>query len=192
MGIETLYSHRHVRDFARYMTSQNNATQAVAAKGAGTNPHFQSTGGAQCIIDGTLVTALTAITTLDMSNAAVALPIEYPLANRADGPQPLAGKVVADDGQFYLLVTSGVDGGDGDSYAYWAHDNLTAEDDAAPTLAVPYYSPAQLTIGLILYDNDGTSGAFTIGTTNVVANDDTYYQLIGPNLLPAPTNWKLS
>ena len=190
MGLETLFAYKGMKDFARYMSSQNMATQAVAAKGAGTNPHFQSTGTAQCIVDGTFVASLTAITTLDMSDAAVALPLQYPLVHRADGPQPLAGKVIADNGQFYILVTTKAAGGDSASYARWAHDNKTAEDDAAPTLKVPYYGPDELTIGLILYDNDGTSGAFTIGTTNVVGADDTYYQLIGPNLLPHIDNFE--
>lgn len=181
MGIETLFSHKAMRDLARYLSSSNSASQAVAAKTAGSDPDFKTTGTAQAIIDGAFVASLTAQATIDMSDVAVA----EPLANGL-GISPLAAKVVADNGQFYLLVTSEADG---TPHVYWAHNSAVAADDVAPTLKVPYYSPDECVIGLILYDNDGTAGAFTIGTTSVVAADDTYYQLIGPSLLPHVDNW---
>ena len=186
MGIETLFSHKAMRDLARYLSSSNSASQAVAAKAAGSDPDFKTTGTAQAVIDGAFVASLTAQATIDMSDAAVAEPLAGNITGNTGAPSPLAAKIVADNGQFYLLVTSEADG---TPHVYWAHTNLVAADDVAPTLKVPYYSPDECVIGLILYDNDGTAGAFTIGTTNVVAADDTYYQLIGPSLLPHVDNW---
>lgn len=191
MGLEILFAYKGMKDFARYMSSQNMATQAVDIVGSADDPDLETTGTAQCIVDGTFVASLAAAALVDLSDAAVALPIEYPLANRADGPQPLAGKVVADNGQFYLLITTNALGDNSGTFVRWAHDSLTAEDDAAPTLKVPYYSPDELTIGLLLYDNDDAAGDLTIGTTNLDADADaTFYQLIGPNLLPHIDNFE--
>ncbi|MHC4643813.1 MAG: hypothetical protein ACYS32_19395 [Planctomycetota bacterium] len=163
------------------------ATQAVAAKNAGSDPDFKTTGTAQCVVAGTFVASLAAQATIDMSDADVAEPLDARLSGSNGLASALAGKIVADNGQFYLLVTTE---SDGTPHVYWAHSNVTAEDDAAPTLKVPYYPAAtELAIGLILYDNDGTAGAFTIGTTNVVAADDTYYQLTGPSLIPHVDFW---
>jgi hypothetical protein len=182
-----------MQDFARYLTSQNNATQAVDVVGSADDVDLETTGGAQCVVDGALVTALSGAALIDCSLAAVALPIEYPLANRADGPQPLAGKIVADNGQFYILITTKAAGGNSGTFLRWAHDSLTAADNVAPSLKVPYYSPDELTIGLLLYDNDSVGGAFTIGTTAWDYDvDATFYQLIGPTLLPHYDNMNVN
>jgi len=193
MGIETLFGYRAMKDFARYMSSQNMATQAIVVKGSADNVAFASTGTAQCIVDGAFVASLTAITTLDLSDAAVALPILPPLARRVDGPQPLAGKVVADNGRFYLLITTKAAGGDSASYCRWAHDSLTAEDAAAATLRVPYYGPDELTIALVAYSNDALTAAYTVGASLLDHDADaTIYQLIGPSLLPHVENMDLN
>jgi hypothetical protein len=190
--LETLFSHKAGRDFARYMSSQNMATQAVDIVGSADDPDLQTTGTAQCIVDGTFVASLTAAALVDLSDADVALPIQYPLANRSDGPQPLAGKVIADNGQFYLLITTNATGGDAGTFVRWAHNSLTAADDVAPTLKIPYYSPDELTIAILLFDNDDASGNLTIGTTNLDYDADaTFYQLVGPSLLPAVDMWEV-
>jgi hypothetical protein len=135
------------------------------------------TGTAQAVIDGAFVASLAAQTSIDMSDAAIAEPIiQFP-----GEPVALAGKVVADNGQFYLLFTTEADG---TPHIYWAHDDITAEDNAAPTLKIPYYSPDELTIALLLWDNDALSGDLTIGTSNLDTADDTFYVLTGPSLLP--------
>jgi hypothetical protein len=183
MGIETLFNYRPTRDLLRYLSSQNTATQAVRVKSAADNVAFDSLGAAQCVVDGTFVVALAAQSTIDMSDEAVAMPITQ---FNAEFDYPLAGKVVADNGQFYLLFTTEADG---TPHVYWAHDALVAEDNAAPTLKIPYYSPDELTIGICKYDNDSVGGAFTIGTTAFDHDADAvFYQLIGPSLLPHVEN----
>jgi hypothetical protein len=178
-NIQKLFSHKAMRDFSRYANSFNCATQAVAAKTAGSDPDFKTTGTAACVIDGAFVGSLSACATLDMSSSTYAKPIVAPLTAGV-----LAGKVIADNGQFFLVVTSNATAGLTGTFAYWAHNSATAADDVAPTFKMPYYSPDELTIGVILYDNDAQSGTFTIGTTSVAAADDTYYQLIGPSIMP--------
>jgi hypothetical protein len=173
MTIGKLFNYKPMKSIADYLSSFNCATQAFAAKTAGSDPDLKNTGTAACVINGGFIGSLTASATIDLSSATVA----EPLANGT----ALAGKVVADNGQFFLLATVEADG---TPHIYWAHNSATAADDVAPTFLCPNYATDELTYGVLLYDNDGTAGAFTIGTTNIVANDDTYYQLIGPSLIP--------
>jgi hypothetical protein len=182
MGIETLFSHKAMRDLALYAASNNMATQAVAIKSSGASPDFKTTGTAQCVVGGTFVASLSAQATIDMSDADVAEPLAGGL-----GVSALAGKVVADNGQFYLLFTTE---SDGTPHVYWAHNSATAADDVAPTLKVPYYPAAtELAIALCLWDNDALSGNLTVGTSNLDTADDTFYQLTGPSLVPHVDNW---
>ena len=186
MGIETLFSHKAMRDLARYLSSSNSSSQVAAIKTAGSDPDFKFTGTAQCVVDGAFVASLTAAATIDMSDAAVAEPLAGNITGTTGAPSPLAAKSVADNGQFYLLFTVEADG---TPHVYWAHNNLTAADDVAPTLKIPYYSPDELTIALCLWDNDAVAGALVIGTTSLETADDTFYQLLGPSLLPHVDNW---
>jgi hypothetical protein len=176
MGIQKLFSHKAMRDFSRYMASFNTATQALAAKTAGSDPDLKTTGTGACVVDGAFVASLAAQATIDLSSTTVCHALVSPLTAGA-----LAGKVIADNGQFYLLVTTEADG---TPHVYWAHNSATAADDVAPTWKCPYYSPDQLSIGVFKYDNDAAAGNHTIGTTNIAAADDDYYQLIGPSILP--------
>ena len=176
MPISDLYNYRPMKDFADYMSSQNMATQAFGVDGGADNKDLDADGGAPCVVNGAFVAALAAMGNIDMSDEAVAEPIAQ------FGSVALAGKVVADNGQFYLLLTTEADG---TPHVYWAHNSVTAEDDAAPTLKIPYYDPDELTIGICKYDNDSVAGAFTIGTTAFDHDADAvFYQLIGPSLLP--------
>jgi len=185
MGIETLFSHKAMRDLARYLSSHNSATQAGDIKSDG-GTDYKTTGTAQCVVDGAFVASLAAQATIDLTSADVCAPLAGNIDGNTGAPSPLTGKVVADNGQFYMLLTTEADG---TPHVYWAHDNLVAEDDAAPTLKIPYYSPDELTIALCLYDNDDLGAAMTIGTSIVSVDDDTWYQLIGPSLLPHVDNF---
>jgi hypothetical protein len=189
MGIETLFSHKAMRNLARYASSRNEATQAVAAKGAGSDADFKTTGTAQCVIDGTFVASLSACATIDMASTTICRDISGKVPGNNGNSSVLGGKIVADDGQFYLMITTNATGGLTGTFAYWAHNNHVAEDDAAPTLKIPYYSPDELPIGLILYDNNGLGTDMTFGTSFIQAADDTYYQLIGPALMPHVDHW---
>jgi hypothetical protein len=185
MSIEKLFSHKAMRLLSRYAASNNVATQAVNIKSDG-GTDYKTTGTAQCIVDGTFVASLAAQATISLASAVVCTPLSNKLEGAAGQPSPLTGKVVLDDGQFYMLVTTEADG---TPHVYWAHDNLTAEDNAAPTLKIPFYNPDELTIGLVLYDNNDLGADMTIGTSIVSVDDDTWYQLIGPSLMPHVDFW---
>jgi hypothetical protein len=177
MGIETLFNYRPTKDLLRYLSSQNMADQTVAIHTSGSSPLMKWTGTAQAVVAGTFVASLAAQTSIDMSDAAIAMPI----TNFPGEDVALAGKVVADNGRFYLLFTTEADG---TPHIYWAHDDLVAEDAGAPTLKIPYYSPDELTIALLLWSNDALTGDLTIGSSNLDTADDTFYVLTGPSLLP--------
>ena len=179
----TFFNYLPMKALVRYMSSHNMASAAVAAKSAGSDPDLKTTGTNQCVVDGVPVMSLAAQATIDLSNGSST--VAEVLGAHLDG-SALAGKVVADNGQFYLLVTTEADG---TPHVYWAHNSATAADDVAPTLQIPVYGQDELAIGLILYDNDALSGAFTVGTSNIQAADDTYYQLTGPSLLPDRAVW---
>jgi len=185
MSLETLFSHRAMRNLARYMSSNNVATQACDLKSDG-GTDYKWTGTAQCVVDGTFVASLTAAATISLAAVATTIPLSGKVGGSGGNASPLVGKVVADNGQFFMLVTAQADG---TPKVYWAHDNVTAEDDAAPTLKVPYYSPDELPVGLVLYDNDDLGAAMTIGTSITSADDDTWYQLVGPALMPHVDYW---
>lgn len=178
MSYSTLFNYRPTKDIIDYLSSYNMATQAVAAKAAGSSAHFKTTGTGQCVVNGAFVASLAVQATIDMSDAAVALPLANPTS-------VLAGKVVADNGRFMLAVLSAADGS---PYVVWAHDDPVAEDAGDPTFKMPYYDPSLLVIGIILYSNDANTAAFTVGTTSVEAADDTYYQITGANILPHVDN----
>jgi len=185
MSLETLFSHKAMRNLARYMSSNNVATQACDLKSDG-GTDYKTTGTAQCVVDGAFVASLAAQATISLASATVCHELAANIEGGNQARSPLTGKVIADNGQFYMLVCTEADG---TPHVYWAHDNLTAEDDAAPTLKIPYYSPDQLPIGLVLYDNDDLGAAMTIGTSITSADDDTWYQLIGPALMPHVDYW---
>lgn len=185
MSLETLFSHKAMRNLARYMSSNNVATQTCNAKSDG-GTDYKWTGTAQCVVDGTFVASLAAAATISLSAAATTIALSNKLEG-ANGSESLhAGKVIADNGQFYQLLTAQADG---TPKVYWAHDNVTAEDDAAPTLKIPYYSPDELPVGIVLMDNDDLGAAMTIGTSILSVDDDTWYQLIGPALMPHIDFW---
>jgi len=183
MSIENLFSHRAMKNLSRYLSSNNVATQACDIKSDG-GTDYKWTGTAQCVIDGAFVASLAAAATISLAAVATTIPLSGKLTG--DGESPLVGKVIADNGQFYMLVTAQADG---TPKVYWAHDDVTAEDDAAPTLKIPYYSPDELPVGLVLYDNDDLGAAMTIGTSIVSVDDDTWYQLLGPALMPHVDFW---
>jgi hypothetical protein len=180
MGIESLFSHKAMRLLSRYAASNNVATQACNIKSDG-GTDYKWTGTAQCVVDGAFVASLAAAATVSLDSATVCAALSNKLEGTSGKESPLTGKVIADNGQFYMLLTTEADG---TPHVYWAHDNVTAEDNAAPTLKVPFYNPDELAIGLVLYDNDDLGAAMTIGTSIVSVDDDTWYQLIGPSLMP--------
>ncbi len=181
MSYAELWDHRSMKDLVDYLSSFNAATQAVAAKEAdNTGPDFKTTGTAQCVVNGAFVASLGACATIDMSDEAVAMP-----QTTKEGAADLAGRIMPDNSQFYLLITTNATGGLAGTFARLAGYHV----DSAPTLKIPYYPPTELCIGLILYDNNVNNAIFTIGTTNTRDADDTYTQLTGPNLLPHIDNW---
>lgn len=175
MSYAELFNYRPTKDLADYLSSYNAATQALANKSTGADPDLKTTGTAQCVVNGAYVASLTAQATIDLSDSAVA---EADLAGLA-----LAGRSMADNAQFYLLVTTE---SDGTPHVYLASN---VADDVAPTLKIPYYGPAELCIALDLWDNDALGVAAVIGTAVKTDADDTFTQLTGPNLLPHVDNW---
>ncbi len=169
-----LFNYRPMKDFINYMSSYNNSTQAMALHTSGSDPRVKTTGTGQCIVNGVHVASLAAQATIDLSDTAVA---ETSLLGVV-----LAGRVFADNAQWYMLLTTEADG---TPHVYLASN---VADDVAPDLSIPGYTPTELTIALMLYDNDITGGAFTLGTTNFEAGA-TFTQLVGPNLMPNPDNW---
>lgn len=174
--LSPLFNYRPMKDLANYLSSYNNSTQAVALKTAGSDPDIKTTGTGQCVVSGVHVASLTVQATIDLSEADVSEP-GHPV------PIALAGRIFADNEQWYTLITTDADG---TPHVYLASN---VADDVAPTLKIPYYRPVELCIGLFLYDNDAVGGALTWGTTNLEGADDTFTQLVGPNLLPHPDNW---
>ncbi len=170
-----LFNYRPMKDLANYLSSYVNATSILANKATGAGPDLETTGTPQAIVNGVHVAALAAEVTIDLSDAAVALP------DPIDGTA-LAGLSVADDDQFYLLVVSDAAGL---HYVYLA----SAPDDPADTLKIPAYNPLYVCVGLVLIDNRDGSAAMVIGTTNQVDADSTFTQLVGPNLLPHIEKW---
>ncbi len=171
-----LFNYRPMKDLANYLSSYNNATQALVNKSTGADPDLATTGTAQAVVNGVHVASLPANATIDLSAPAVAMP--DPILGTA-----LAGMVMADDAQFYLLVTMNAAGA---AKVYLASE---VADDEAPTLKIPAYYPLYVCIGLDLWDNDALSGAATIGTSVKTDADDTFTQLVGPNLLPHIDLW---
>jgi hypothetical protein len=181
MSYAELFSHRSMKDIMDYMSSQNIATQAVDGKETNdVGPDFKTTGGGQCVVNGTFVAALTAATTINMSDEAVAIP-----QTAKEGGLALAGRTFTDDAQCYMLVTTIAAGGDAGTYVRLAGYHI----DDVPTLKMPYYPPTELCIGLILFDNNGLGNVHVMGTENLLDADLGYTQLVGPNLLPHIDNW---
>ncbi len=171
-----LFNYRPMKDLVNYLSSYNNATQALANKSTGADPDLKTTGTAQGVVNGVHIASLPANATIDLSDGAVAVP--DPLLGTA-----LAGMVMADNAQFYLLVAMNIDG---DAKVYLA-SNIA--DNVAPDLKIPAYDPQFLCVGLDLWDNDALGAAATIGTSVKTDADDTFTQLVGPNLLPHIDLW---
>jgi len=181
MSYAELWNDRSMKDFVDYLSSFNSATQAVDAKGANnTNPDYATTGTAQCVVNGAYVASLPVAATIDMSDSAVAKD-----ATVKEGGLALAGRAFPDNAQFYMLFTTIAAGGIAGTYVRLAGYHA----DSAPTLKIPYYPPTELCIGLVLFDNNALGNVHTMGTSNLLDADDTFYQLTGPNLLPHIDNW---
>ncbi len=170
-----LFNYRPMKDLANYLSSYNNATAALANKSTGADPDLKTTGTQQAIVNGVHVASLPAATTINLSDAAVALP--DPVTAVA-----LAGRSIADDDQFYMLVVANAAGA---GFAYMASEPEDPVDD----LKIPAYNPLYVCLGLVLVDNRDGSAAMVIGTTNQVDADSTFTQLVGPNLLPHIDRW---
>jgi hypothetical protein len=175
MGYESLFSHRSMKDIMNYMSSQNIATQGCDAESDG-GTDFATAGGAQCVVNGTFVASLTAATNIDLGDADTCPPSLLGV--------DLAGYVTPDNEIVYYLITVEADG---TAHVYLASNRpaITVQ----PTLKIPYYSPDELAIGLVLYDNNDLNATLTLGTDILSVDDDTWYQLIGPSILPHVDNF---
>ena len=173
MSYADLFDNRATKDLMDYMSSCNVASQTCDIESDG-GTDFKWTGTAQCVVNGTFVASLTAAANIDLADSDVAM---------AD-PRgvELAGYITPDNEQVYYLITTEADG---TPHVYLASDRA---DDEEPTLKIPYYSPDELAIGLVLYDNDDLGAALTLGTSILSVDDDTWYQLIGPTILPHVDN----
>ncbi len=171
------FSHMATKTWIDYMTSFNYATQTLAAHNGDTTPDLKHAGGGKAIVAGTLVASLPAETLIDMSDP------DYARADRL--AISLAGRLIPDNSQFVVLVTAEEDGV---GHAYLAS---TLEDDDAPgdRIVIPRYVPTELCIGLMYYDVDTLGTRFTVGTSIIMNANDTYVQLVGPNLLPDISQW---
>jgi hypothetical protein len=174
MGYETLFSHRSMKDIMNYMSSQNIASQGCDLESDG-GTDFAFTGTAQCVVNGAFVAALTVAANIDLADADTCPPSLLGV--------DLAAYVTPDNQQVYYLITTEADG---TPHVYLASNRA---DDVAPTLKIPYYSPDELAIGLVLYDNDDLNATLTLGTDILSVDDDTWYQLIGPSILPHVDNF---
>jgi hypothetical protein len=182
MSYESLFSHRSMKDIMNYMSSNNVATQVVDQKGGdNADPDFMTTGTAQCIVNGAFVASLADAATIDMSDDAVALD-----ATTREGGLALAGRSLADTEELWLLFTTNAAGDTDGTFVRAASAVGVA---VTPTLKIPFYNVDELTIGLCLFDNNGGTRAHIFGTTNLYDADCTFYQLIGPNLLPHVDNF---
>jgi hypothetical protein len=170
-----------MKDIMNYMSSNNVATQVVDQKsGDNAGPDLMTTGTAQCIVNGAFVASLADAATIDLSEDDVALD-----ATRQEGGAALAGLILADNAQLYMLITTNAAGDNDGTFVRAAGYHV----DDVPTLKIPYYNVDELTIGILLFDNNAGTRAHTIGTTNLYDADCTFYQLIGPNLLPHVDNF---
>jgi hypothetical protein len=174
MSYETLFSHRSMKDIMNYMSSQNIASQGCDLESDG-GTDFAVTGTAQCVVNGTFVASLAASANVDLGDEDTCPPSLLGVE--------LAGYITPDNEQVYYLITVEADG---TPHVYLASNRA---DDTAPTLKIPYYSPDELAIGLVLYDNNDLGAALTLGTSILSVDDDTWYQLIGPSILPHVDNF---
>jgi hypothetical protein len=163
------FNYKMMKDFSAYMLSINHATQAVAAKSAGSDPDLKTTGTALCMVNGELIESLTACATIDLSDVAVC---------------DQAGEVIGDGyEQYWLVVAKGSDG----TCLVLGASEITLTSSGAE-LKIPYYDPTvYVPIGLVKYVNDSGSD-FTIGTTNVDGTDAQITQLTMLPIVPHTDN----
>jgi hypothetical protein len=170
-----------MKDIMNYMSSNNVATQVVDQKDSNNaGPNLMTTGTAQCVVNGAFVASLAAAADIDLSDDAVALDATTP-----EGGLALAGRALVDQSQLYMLITTNAAGDNDGTFVRAAGYDV----DSSPTLKIPYYNVDELTIGLLLFINNAGTRTHTIGTTNLYDADCTFYQLIGPNLLPHVDNF---
>jgi hypothetical protein len=167
-----------MKDLANYLSSYNNATQAVALHTSGSSPLIKWTGTAQAIVNGVHVANLAAQTSIDMSDDAIAMD------DPKDGT-PLAGRIFADEDEFWFLVTTEADG---TPHVYLASVPVVLADTPA-ILKIPAYAPTELCIAYASYKNNALTTSLTWGGGNLYDADDEWTQLVGPNLLPHPELW---
>jgi hypothetical protein len=171
-----LFNYRPMKDLANYMSSYNNATAAVLNENTGAGPDLTNTAGQQCIVNGVHVAALAQKALINLSDPAVSMP--DPKLGTA-----LAGKSIAQNDQFYLLVTADADG---ECYVWLA--SKVDDPVAAAHLKIPAYNPQQLCISLIKVDQQ-TLNPMVFGTGVMTDGDCGFVDLVGPNLLPHIDLW---
>jgi hypothetical protein len=211
-----LFSFRPMKELAKYLSTYNMETQAIAVDGAHVY-NIQSTGTKQCVINGIYIPALTAdaellitsdeITTMwaagteysaddtvKYGNDMFVCLVDHKAVNRpmqGDGfwralPNA-AGYELADDYRIMLMVTAQADG----TLGLWLASDPCAIG-TAPTTKIPAFDPSvYCVVAFIDYANDAASAAVTFGDTDggvAFGTDGTFYQVIGP-VFPHPDNF---
>jgi len=168
MSFKDRFCSKAVQDLAAYGLTYNMATQAVAAKTAGSDPDLKWTGTAAFVLNGQFYTALAALATIDMSSTTVA-------------PDLAGGSIPTTYEQYWLVLATAAG-----AALVKAASTVTLTSTGA-TLKIPYFDPTTyFPVAIIKYVNDSGSG-FTIGTTNVDGTDCQIYQILGP-LVPHDDN----